>query len=261
MLPPTILLAVISYHVMTNALRPGYINTFAGTGLASYGGDGSAATSAWLNGPKGVAVDASNNLYIADTNNNKIRFVSRTTGIVTTYAGIGAAGYNGDYGPAVQAQLNSPTGMAIDASNNVYIADYYNNKIRLVTASSRNISTYAGTGLGAYGGDGYPATSASLKGPVNVAFDISGNLFIVEYINRCVRQVMKKTSILSTFFDPDTLQFGWYTWTYPVDLSVDISGNVYISTWADNLYQYGRVFIITPSGTITVYAGGTYFNF
>ena len=256
MLPPTILLAVISYHVMTNALRPGYINTFAGTGLASYGGDGSAATSAWLNGPKGVAVDASNNLYIADTGNNKIRFVYLTTGIVTTYAGIGTAGYDGDYGPAAKAQLNSPYGMVIDTSNNVYIADYGNNKIRLVTASSRNISTYAGTGKAAFGGDGYPATMASLNGPSNVAFDISGNLWIVDFNNARVRLVTKSTGYITSYYYARTNSYG--DLIYPHGVASDASGNNLI-IWDSFTYIWGHntaVSIITQGGAETTYAGG-----
>ena len=252
MRPPTILLlAVISYNAITNALRPGYINTFAGTGVASYGGDGSAATSAWLNGPRGVAVDSSNNVYIVDSLNNKIRFVSRATGIITTYAGIGTTGYDGDNGPATLAQLNNPSGMAIDVSNNVYIADYGNNKVRFVAASSRNISTYAGTGVAAFAGDGTPATAAAISKPVNVAVDTSGNLFVVDFGNARVRLVTKRTGIITTF----------YSASAPWDVVADSVGNAFIST-DGGFYGFNRNVLLVSriTGSSTTYAGGGYGN-
>ena len=122
----------------------GIITTIAGTGAYGDSGDGGAATSAQLVSPFGVSVDISGNVYIADRGNNKIRMVTRT-GIITTIAGTGTRGDSGDGGAATSAQLASPEGVSVDISGNVYIADYNNNKIRMVT-STGIITAFAGTG-------------------------------------------------------------------------------------------------------------------
>ena len=139
----------------------GTITTFAGTGAAGATGDGGQATSAQLNFPRGVAVDGQGNVYIADSSNNKIRKVSG--GNISTFAGTGTAGAAGDGGPATSAQLNFPSGVAVDGQGNVYIADQSNNKVRKV--SGGNISTFAGTGAAGAAGDGGQATAAQLNQP------------------------------------------------------------------------------------------------
>ena len=123
----------------------GIIATFAGTGTVGSSGDGGAATSAQLSYPSGVSVDISGNVYITDTYNNKIRMVT-STGIITTIAGTGIIGASGDGGAATSAQFFNPSGVSVDISGNVYIADTYNNKIRMVT-STGIITTIAGTGI------------------------------------------------------------------------------------------------------------------
>ena len=140
----------------------GNISTVAGTGTPGFSGDGAAAASAQLNGPYGAAVDGSGNLYIADTFNNRIRKVDASTGNISTVAGTGAADYSGDGAAAAEAQLNSPRGVAVDGSGNLYIADWLNRRIRKVTASTGNISTVAGTGIQGYSGGGDGATQRSL---------------------------------------------------------------------------------------------------
>ena len=138
------------------------INTVAGNvpaGHSLYGGDNGPATSAQLASPLGVAVDSAGNLYIADTDNHRIRKVSN--GVITTVAGNGTAGFSGDNGPATSAQLNYPAGVAVDSAGNLYIADTDNNRIRKV--SNGVITTVAGNGTLGFSGDNGPATSAQLN--------------------------------------------------------------------------------------------------
>ena len=137
------------------------ISTFAGNNYGGFSGDGGMATAAAINTPHGVAIDGSDNLFIADTYNNRIQKVS-TTDIISTIAGTGTGGYNGDGIAATAANLHTPYGIASDASGNIYIADYFNNRIRKVNTSGI-ISTIAGTGLSGFSGDGFAATSAELS--------------------------------------------------------------------------------------------------
>ena len=156
----------------------GIITTFAGTGTRSYSGDNGPATSATLNYPQGVAFDAAgSNLYIADRYNHRIRKVTVSTGIITTIAGTGTGSYSGDNGPATAASLCDPLQVTLDAAGNVFIADYYNYRVRKVTVSTGIITTYAGTGTASYSGDGGAATSAALHWPYGVAVDVSGTPF------------------------------------------------------------------------------------
>ena len=126
----------------------GTLNLVAGNSRAGYSGDGGLATSAQLNSPQGLALDKAGNLYISDSLNNRVRVGSATTGIITTLAGNGTGGYSGDNGVATSAELNSPYGVAVDASGNIYIADTFNLVIRTVTASTGIITTVAGNGTG-----------------------------------------------------------------------------------------------------------------
>jgi trimeric autotransporter adhesin len=176
----------------------GIISTVAGTGSYGYSGDGGIATSAALNYPRGVAIDASGNIYIADTYNNRIRMVTKSTGIISIVAGAGSSGYSGDGGLATSALLYNPRGVAIDASGNIYIADAGNNRIRMVTLSTGIISTVAGTGSSGYSGDGGLATSAKSYYPYGVAIDASGNIYIADTYNNRIRMVTKSTGIIST---------------------------------------------------------------
>ncbi|MCY4595485.1 MAG: NHL repeat-containing protein, partial [Bryobacterales bacterium] len=167
--------------------RAGVITTVAGTGERGYGGDGGPAASAQLYSPRGVAVDGSGNLYIADSSNDRVRRVD-LAGVITTVAGTGALGYGGDSGPAVNARLGDPSAVAVDASGNLYIADGWNHRVRKVDRAGV-ITTVAGTGERGYGGDGGPAASAQLTFPRGVAVDGSGNLYIADSWNHRVRRV------------------------------------------------------------------------
>ncbi len=154
----------------------GVITTIAGTGQPGYSGDGGPATSAGLKGPRGVALDSRGNIYIADTDNNRIRKIG-PNGTITTIAGNGLLGFTGDGGPATQARIAGPRGLALDPTGNLYIADAVNNRIRKVDTSGI-ITTIAGNGQrDNNNGDGGPATQATVHDPAGVAVDSSGNIY------------------------------------------------------------------------------------
>jgi sugar lactone lactonase YvrE len=165
----------------------GVVRIVAGNGRLGYSGDGGQATSASLNAPTGIAVDAAGNLYIADLFNNRVRKVT-TDGVIRAVAGSGIPGFAGDGGPAASALLNNPYGVAVDASGSLYIADRGNNCIRKVAADG-SISTIAGNGTFGFSGDGGPAFSAQLNSPIGVALDAAGNIFIADTGNDRVREI------------------------------------------------------------------------
>ncbi len=164
------------------------ISTAAGNGFAGFFGDGKAATSAELNTPIAVAVDSSGNLYIADSANNRIRKVAKSGGLISTIAGNGTPQFAGDNGAATSASLNTPYGLAVDSSGNVYIGDLLNYAVRKVTPSG-TISTVAGTNVFGFSGDGGPGTSAQLNQPFGLALDAAGNLYIADSRNYCIRKL------------------------------------------------------------------------
>jgi sugar lactone lactonase YvrE len=179
----------------------GVITTVAGNGVQGYNGDGIAATNAALNYPSDVKLDAAGNLYIADHGNNLVRMVAG--GSISSIAGNGVAGYGGDNGPATSAQLNGPSGIAVDSAGNVFIADTNNNLIRRVSGGA--ITTVAGNGTAAYGGDNGPATSAELNGPLSVSLDAAGRIYVADSSNNLIRGVnfpcdfsLKPASIAAT---------------------------------------------------------------
>ena len=172
----------------------GIISTVAGIGTQGFSGDGGPATSAKLANPNGVAVDGAGNLFIADLGNHRIRRVDAATGLISTVAG---GGFGGDGGPATSASLNTPVAVAVDAAGHLFIATNHSSsqRIRRVDATTGVITTVAG---GGFGGDGGPATSASLITPVAVAVDATGNLFIAEAIGQRIRRVDAVSGVIST---------------------------------------------------------------
>jgi sugar lactone lactonase YvrE len=166
----------------------GIITTVVGTGAQNYSGDGGPATAATMQIPGGIVVDASENLYIADSGNAVIRKVTAATGIINTIVGVQSKfGFGGDGGPALSASLTNPFLLAVDSTTgNVWIPDYWNNRVRMYTASSGIITTVVGNGLV---GDGGPATSASLYDPRSPILDSEGNLYIVDATNNRIRKV------------------------------------------------------------------------
>ena len=180
-------------------LVPGTINTVAGNGDWIYQRDGIPATDAPIFLPSGLAVDAAGDLYLCDTNNNRIRRVDAVTGNISTVAGNGSPGSAGDNGPATSAELNSPSGLAIDGAGDLYIADTGNNVVRRVDAVSGVITTFAGQpGTAGYSGDGGPATSALLVSPRGLALMPGGDLVITDSGNNAVRLVTITTNRIQT---------------------------------------------------------------
>jgi len=232
------------------AAATGVITTVAGNGAAGYSGDGGPATSAKLYGPAGVAADGSGNFYIADAGNNVIRRVA-VTGIISTVAGNGTLGYSSDGGPATSAAMIGPTGVAVDGSGNLYIADDGNNVIRRVVTATGIITTVAGNGIPGYAGDGGPATSAYLQGPIGVAVDVSANIYIADLQNNAIRKVTAATGIITTIAGNGTRGYagdgGLATSAelfFPSDVAVDASGDVYI---ADS--QNARIRLLVPEAS------------
>lgn len=167
----------------------GIISTYAGTGTSGFSGDGGPASAAKLHTPLGMAIDASGNLYVADGNNYVIRKIS-TTGIISTIAGNYALGwgFSGDGGPATAAQMTGPNYLAVDLSNNLYIGDNGNARIRKVNAAGI-ISTFAGNGIASYTGDNGPATAASLDQPGGIYADLGGNIIFSDQMNNRIRKI------------------------------------------------------------------------
>jgi hypothetical protein len=217
-------------------INPGLINTVAGNGTPGYSGDGGAATSAQLSSPSRLAVDRSGDLFIADTGNNVIREVVQATGNIITVAGSGTAGYSGDGGPATSAQLSAPTGLTLDGNGDLFIADAGNNVIREVMQATGSIITVAGNGTAGYSGDNGAATAAQLNGPLSVAVDMNGNLFIADAGNNAIREVAQATGTIVTVAGNGSAGYsgdgGLATSAQlngPDGLAVDASGDLFIA--------------------------------
>lgn len=176
----------------------GVMTTIAGTGTPGYSGDGGLAIEAQLNFPVAAVIGRSSDLFIADSNNYVVRCVDRDSGVITTVAGTGMAGYTGDGGPAIEARLNEVSALAVNAKQDLYIADLENCAVRCIDADTGVISTIAGTGQPGYAGDGGPAVEAALKYPAAIAFDAQDNLFIADSANSVVRRIDAATGVITT---------------------------------------------------------------
>jgi len=231
----------------------GTISTVVGNGTAGFSGDAGAASSAELAYPSALAVDASGFLYIADSGNQRVRKV--VNGTISTIAGNGSTGYSGDGGSATSASLNSPSGLAVDSSGDVYISDYGNNVVRMVNPAGI-ISTIAGNGSPGYSGDGGPAASAQLNGPRGLALDKSGNLYIADSGNHVVR-IVSPGGTIGTFAGTGIIGYAGNggpavnaQLATPYGVAVDSTGNVYISDSGTN-----QIRVVTPGGLIQTVAG------
>jgi len=198
----------------------GVITTVAGSGAfgcipAGFGGDGGPATSARLAFPKDVALDSAGNLYINDSYNVRIRKVDSASQVITTVAGNGFAGFGGDGGPAIDAQLNNPRGLAADAAGNIYLADRRNSRIRKLDPSGTITTVVAANQLApgtlGYGGDGGPAGSAQLNFPGGVALDAASNLYIIDTHNNRIRKVDSSGVITTVAGSGESVDCGFYT--------------------------------------------------
>jgi uncharacterized protein (TIGR03437 family) len=215
-----ILIGIISG---TGAAAQSYtISTIAGNNSAGYSGDNGSATQAQLNFPGGIVVAPNGNVYIADPANNRVRMVAN--GTITTVAGNGTAGYMGDKGAATSAELDSPTGVGLDSAGNLYIADSANSVIRQVTPSG-TITTWAGTNVLGYTGDGGLAIDAELDDPVAITFDSSGNAYICDAGNNVVREVNTSLVIFTLVGGAATTD----QLNQPNAVTVDAFGNLYVA--------------------------------
>tara|TARA_B100000686_G_scaffold349112_1_gene441718 strand:+ start:238 stop:2373 length:2136 start_codon:yes stop_codon:yes gene_type:complete len=232
----------------------GSISRYAGTGSSGFRGDGGPAETALLKRPAGLAFDSKGNLYIADRENHRVRKVD-VKGTITTIAGNGTAGFEGDGGPATQARLNLPSGIAVDAKGNLYIADRSNERIRVVDTRGK-ISTYAGNGKEGWGGDGGPATKATLNKPFGLALDGQGSLYIADRGNNRVRKV-DTDGIMHTIAGDGAFYFiGDNGPAYaasvagPTGVAVDKDGNLLIADRNNN-----RIRIVDKNGLIRTVMG------
>jgi trimeric autotransporter adhesin len=234
----------------------GMISTVAGIGSCGFSlaDDGGQATVALISKLRGITVDSSGNLYIADTSNNRVRKVT-LDGVINTVGGNGIQGFGGDDGPATAAKMTFPHGVAIDSSGNLYIADFSNHRVRKVTPAGV-ISTIAGTGTAGYSGDGGLASQAQLNYPVTVAVDSSGNLFISDGNNWRVRKVGldgKITTVVGNgnmgySGDGGTATAAQIYWIQ--GMAVDSAGNLYLAD-----YHNHRIRKVTANGKINTVAG------
>ena len=221
----------------------GIITTVAGTGTSGYNGDNIQATAARLNYPKGVEVGPDGALYIGDANNQRVRRVDLSTGVITTVAGSGVQGSTGDGGPATSARLNTPRNVAFGPDGDLYIADDQNYKVRRVDSVTKTITTVAGTGVAGYSGDGGAATAARLNLVRDVAVDADGNLYIADEINNRIRAV-DPGGIMRTFAGTGVAGFsgdgGAATSARirkPRGVAVDPSGRVLIGDTANHVIR------------------------
>ncbi len=236
----------------------GVISTAAGSGAGGFAGDGGPAEEARLSFPVGVALDSAGNLYIADRNNQRIRKVD-AAGIISTVAGNGTAGFGGDGGPALQARLNFPSGVAADGAGNLYIADRNNRRVRRVDAAGV-ISTVAGNGTAGFSGDGGPALQARLNNPQGVALDSAGNLYIVDTSNQRIRKV-DTAGVISTAAGSGQQGYGGdggpalqARLRFPVGVALDGEDNLYIADTSN--HRIRKVTPPPPAGTPVISSGG-----
>jgi sugar lactone lactonase YvrE len=249
----------------------GIINTFAGTGAACYNqrlgcGDGGPPASAQLWAPKGVFTDAAGDLFIADTNSNRIRYVANASNVITTVVdSTGTWGFGGDGGAATAAQINAPVGIFVDSTGNLLVSDTGNQRIRQVMAGTTpTISTIAG---GSMGGDGGLPTKATLADPYAVAEDAAGNVYVVDQANNRIRKLtnpLSNSAVISTVVG--TGQAGYTgdggpainaTLNGPTGIALDTNGNLYILD--ANNFVVRAVNMGTSSitlGAVTIPAGG-----
>ncbi len=236
----------------------GIISLFAGNGFPLYGGDGGLAINAAINRPEKIVIDASGNVYFTSVATKTVRKIN-TSGIITTVAGNGVAGFSGDGGSATAAKLNGPQGLAVDAIGNLYIDDAINNRLRKVTASTGIITTIAGTGVSGQAGDGGLATLAQVNA-IGLAVDAVGNIYLSAYNG--IRKITASTGIITTIAGTGTngysgdggpalaAQFGSI-----FDIRLDPAGNLYITDWIAN--DVIRKIDLTTNIVTTVAGNGT----
>ena len=252
-------------HVIRKVTVDGIITTFAGTGQLGSSGDGGPAINASFNEPTGLAFDAQGNLYVADSQNNRIRKIS-SSGIITTAVGTGAQDFSGDGGQAVAASLNLPRGITIDKNGNLYIADADNNRIRKVTATGV-ISSIAGVNIDGFTGDGGQANEAQIHFPTSIGVDNAGNVFFSDTGNNRIRKITPD-GIINTVWGTGSAGFSGddgpginAQLNAPGGLSIDAAGNLYVADRLNHRIRKmgldGKVSTVVGSGVQGVNGDGT----
>lgn len=238
--------------------RAQIITSVGGTGIAGSSGDGGSAMAAEMS-PVAVAMDTAGNIYFSDQAHSCVRKIN-TAGIISTVAGNGSIGYSGDGGPATAAEFNGLIGIAVDLAGNIYIADGFNNRVRKVNTAGI-ITTVAGCGLAGYYGDTGPAISAGINFPSDVAVDASGNLYICDFDNFCIRMV-NSSGIITTVAGSGMMGYsgdgGPATAAdlAPNNVNIDAAGNIYIGDGGNNCSR-----MVNTVGIITTIAGGSSVGF
>jgi cysteine-rich repeat protein len=256
----TLYIADTSNNRIRRVSTHGIITTIAGNGIAASSGDNGLATQASLDHPRGVAIDHDGAVYISEFDGDRVRKISG--GIITTVAGTGNWGGTGDGGPAVQARLANPIGLALDAQGNLYVADFNNSRVRKIDTAG-TITTVAGTGFQGFTGDGGLATSAQLKLAQRIAFDGAGDMLILDSGNNRVRRVDAVTGNISTIAGNGTsgsagdggpaTQASLYA---PGGLAVDAAHTIYVAISVNQAQSPdNRVRVVNPAGIINTLVG------
>ena len=242
------------HNIISRIDTKGMMTRYAGSGESGFSGDGGPAIKANFKTPAGLAFDPEGNLYIADRENHRVRKVD-TSGNISTFAGIGEAGFSGDDAPAVKARLNLPSGVVADGKGNLYISDRSNDRIRVVDKKGV-IRTYAGTGVAGFQGDAGPALKAQLDKPFGIALDEAENLYIADRNNNRVRKVSPEGIITTVAGDGGFFFMGDNGPAYrasvaaPTGVAVDKKGNLYIADRNNN-----RIRLVDKLGMIRTVAG------
>ena len=256
----TALAALAVLAAMPGAARAqtGIITTVAGTGEAGYSGDGGPAMAASLREPLGLAVDAAGDFYIATLYGNVIRKVSASTGIITTFAGTGGLGVEGEGVLATEARVAEPIAVAIGPGGDLYYSEYFRGRVRRVDAATGLVHTVAGTGTPGFNGDGIPATSAQLHHPWGIALDSAGNLYIAEEGNHRIRKVEAATGLISTYAGTGTPGYSGdggpaaaANIDAPLGIALDAAGHLYFAEYSHCVVRR----VDAATGVITTVAG------
>ncbi|MBC7544469.1 MAG: SMP-30/gluconolactonase/LRE family protein, partial [Candidatus Sericytochromatia bacterium] len=246
----------LNHRIRRLTVPGGLISTVAGTGAASFTGDGAAANLATLNQPYGVTTDMAGNIYIADGTNHRIRKITLATGFISTVAGSASAGYSGDGAAATAAQLSTPTAVAVDAGDNLFITEFGNSRVRKVDGGTGVISTLCGISATMFAGDGAAAANSQLRNPQAALYDATGNLYVVDRATTRTRRINAGTGNISTVVGTGTASSTGDTGpaisatiSSPSDIVLDSTGNLYI-TDSNRVRRMAM-----PSGIITTVAG------
>jgi streptogramin lyase len=240
-------------------VKSGLISTYVGNGTKGFSGDGGPATSASLNEPYGIALDADGNLYIVDRLNFCIRRVDSRTGVISTIAGTGGkSGYGGDGGPVEKALFREPNGICLDGKGKLYVADVADQRVRVVDLATGTITTFAGNGKKLSAGDGGPLKDATFAGPRAVAVGPDGGVYVVEREGNSVRRIDPKAGTIARFagtgkkgYSGDGGPATEATFDGPKEIDIDPNGNVYVVDTENEAIRR----IDGKTGVITTVAG------